>query len=105
MEVIIKERKGVRLTKKPNDELDVSDAYIDIDLIVPKPDDIYLGDDFYKDVGEYVKANGLPMPIYVYPKGDFFELSASQSWFYGARFAGLKEVPVIIQETVNQVDE
>ncbi|MCR5719196.1 MAG: ParB/RepB/Spo0J family partition protein [Lachnospiraceae bacterium] len=59
-------------------------------------------DDSLQELSESIKIHGVIFPIYVQKRDDYYEIIAGERRWRAARLAGLKEVPVIINDSYTE---
>ena len=74
--------------------------YIPIDAILPnplQPRTVFRADKL-AELSESIRANGIIQPLIVRRQGEGYQIVAGERRWRGAKLAGLKEVPVLVQE-------
>lgn len=77
-----------------------SDLEVDIDLIVPNPDQprTNFKKEDLEELANSIKKNGLLQPILVRPTGDTYQIIAGERRWQACKSLGLEKVPVRIKE-------
>jgi ParB family chromosome partitioning protein len=78
---------------------------LDMDRIVPHPDQPRKKLDRISELSESIKLHGVLQPIIVLEQGDAFQIIAGERRWRAARMAGLKKIPAIIKTSLSSRDK
>lgn len=62
----------------------------------------HFDEDSLQELADSIRAHGVIQPLLVQKKGDYYEIIAGERRWRAAKIAGLKEIPVVIQEFSDQ---
>ncbi|TQQ84571.1 nucleoid occlusion protein [Peptacetobacter hominis] len=76
---------------------------VPVEKIIPNPYQprMHFSDELLNELSESIKMHGVIQPIMVREKGDLYEIVAGERRFRASKLAGLKTVPVIVNNNID----
>ncbi|MFN4245621.1 MAG: ParB/RepB/Spo0J family partition protein [Brevinematia bacterium] len=100
--------KGIKALLEDFDLVEDMDKVrnVDISKIRPNPDQPRktFNENSLKELAESIKENGVLQPILVREKDGYYEIIVGERRWRAAQIAGLKDIPVIVKNNLNNVE-